>query len=320
MRRRHAISTRLALVALGSSLALLLAEAGARVYGATFRGDAAGAFLQYDERIGWSNRPGFVGRHRTENFDVSVHVDGVGCRVAGSSNGVPSFDQAVLMMGDSTTFGWGVEEPQTFAAHLRTRLEAPVHNLGVSGLGTDQQLLQLRDVLARSRPRAVVVTFTPNDVLEVTQARPYRRSKPRFELRAEGLQLQGRPPPRDWLLEHCHIWRTAMRVTGRLRPPELTDAQREVGRELVVRLYEEMQRACREAGCGFLLVTHHAPWLRRRADALGLRCCDVTDVFDRLAALGPIRFPEDGHWLPHVHEEIALALLPSLVEMGLELR
>ncbi|MGC6488247.1 MAG: SGNH/GDSL hydrolase family protein [Planctomycetota bacterium] len=317
-RRRRA--TRLALLAAGSLFALLLGEVAARVHGAVFRSGSIGSFLRYDERLGWSNLPGAAGRHRAPSFDVPVRIDERGCRVAERAAPPAPLDGAVWLLGDSMTFGWGVEEPRTFAGGLRASLAAPVCNFGVSGFGADQQLLQLRALLERARPAFVVVTFTYNDVVEVTQSRPYRRAKPRFELADGALALRGAPPPRDWWMESSHLWRAVMDAAGRFEPQQVSDEQRDRGRALVVRIYQEMKRACDAVGSGFLVVCHDAPWLTRRDREAPLPCCDLTEALGRLAEQGPVRFPDDGHWLPHVHEAVARELSAALSRGGLRRR
>jgi len=132
--------------------------------------------------------------------------------------------------------------------------------------------------------------------------------------------LRGSPPPQAWWIEHCHVWRFFLESAGRLEPAALSPEQRASGRELVGRLYQQMQRECVALGCAFLLVCHHASWLQDSARREGLRHLDVTHVFERLEELGPTRFPDDGHWLPHVHEAIADEVLVALDGLGVARR
>jgi GDSL-like lipase/acylhydrolase family protein len=73
----------------------------------------------------------------------------------------------VLFVGDSFTFGEGVEEPDTFVGRLRAGSAgtfAPV-NTGIPGYGTPEQFARLGEWVARFRPRAVVLVYGLNDVV-----------------------------------------------------------------------------------------------------------------------------------------------------------
>lgn len=51
-----------------------------------------------------------------------------------------NFDgRRIAFLGDSFTFGWGVEENETFAALLESKLEhTRSYNFGIRGFGVDQ--------------------------------------------------------------------------------------------------------------------------------------------------------------------------------------
>ncbi|MGB8338258.1 MAG: GDSL-type esterase/lipase family protein, partial [Burkholderiales bacterium] len=73
----------------------------------------------------------------------------------------------VLVLGDSVTLGHGVEDGGTFSAVLgrslsRTR-PTEVINMGVSGFGTAEELIQLREVGLQYQPDVVVVAYFQND-------------------------------------------------------------------------------------------------------------------------------------------------------------
>lgn len=103
------------------------------------------AIHQLDETVGHSLRPGTMFRHREDPFDVEYHVDESGSRrVPGYGASRPQ----VLVLGDSWTFGHGVEDDQTYAARLQQAWpERGVRNLGVMGYGTPHALLSLERAL-----------------------------------------------------------------------------------------------------------------------------------------------------------------------------
>lgn len=74
---------------------------------------------------------------------------------------VPSDRPALWLFGDSFTYGWAVEDHETYAHQLQAaHPEVEVVNFGVGGYSTVQSLLQLREALAAGRkPRTVIVGY-----------------------------------------------------------------------------------------------------------------------------------------------------------------
>ena len=71
----------------------------------------------------------------------------------------------IVVIGDSYTFGEGVNDDQTFAAGLERMVEhCEVLNLGVHGYGTDQQLLRLELDGLKYRPDIVLLGYYEDDV------------------------------------------------------------------------------------------------------------------------------------------------------------
>jgi lysophospholipase L1-like esterase len=76
----------------------------------------------------------------------------------------------ILCIGDSHTYGWGVERQQAWPAQLELRLEEgsrvdfDVVNLGVPSSNSSQVVTRLPRYLARYRPDLLVVTIGGNDV------------------------------------------------------------------------------------------------------------------------------------------------------------
>ncbi len=83
---------------------------------------------------------------------------------------------AVLMVGDSFVFGEGVAYRDTFTARieraLSTRLSPPpaLVDAGIPGYGSVHEAARLPEWLARFGPRAVVLTFLPNDAIPLDQS------------------------------------------------------------------------------------------------------------------------------------------------------
>lgn len=73
----------------------------------------------------------------------------------------------VIALGDSVTLGHGVEDHETFSAVLQQELghnrQVEVINMGVSGFGTAEELIQLEQVGLAYQPDLVLLTYFPND-------------------------------------------------------------------------------------------------------------------------------------------------------------
>jgi hypothetical protein len=124
----------------------------------------------------------------------------------------------IALVGDSFTWGWGVDYPQTFAARLEQRLVAGrVNDYGMPGFGIDQIWQSTRTQALPVKPALVVVGFIDDDFSRsLYPIRPEEGfPKPRFELSGGELKPQ---PPRDSLLQHSAVWRLVDDSFLRVRP------------------------------------------------------------------------------------------------------
>ena len=154
------------------------------------------------------------------DYDVIYHTDTRGHR----TTTLPAVDgrPAVLLLGDSYTFGFGVADQQTFAARLQAlRPDVRVINLGVSSYTIDQETAVLRD--ARRWVGAIdriVLQVTPaNDFSELASHRDSPRG---IEDLATHVDDTGRlvksaryvPVYKQWL-RHSYLYRFVTEGRGR---------------------------------------------------------------------------------------------------------
>lgn len=95
----------------------------------------------------------------------------------------------VLIVGDSFTFGNGLDDRMTWAQILEDKLpHSQVINLGVDGYGIGQMLITLRETVREYRPHIVVCAFIDDDLgRNLLNFRDYK--KPKFELSGGVLSL-----------------------------------------------------------------------------------------------------------------------------------
>lgn len=263
------------------------------------------SIVRHDPSLGWRLRAGAVARHATDEFDVLVRVDGDGRREAPEGIGPPDAP-LVLCIGDSFTFGWGVEEHEAFPALLRVRLAARVLNFGVSGYGSDQEYLQLQQEGLLHHPRLVVVTFIANDVEEVTKGFAYGRRKPLFVTEDGRLTLIGHPGREGWLERHSILYLSIRRHAIDAFAPPPDEERIAAGRALVRLMHERMADVVTQHGADLLIVHWGQRWLDR--EGAHAHFLDLSDALDAAAADGAVTFPLDGHWTALGHRAAADAI------------
>ena len=145
---------RLVLVAVSMVIGLLAAEVMARIVypisdgrdNVTLDGVPVQSFFE----------PGSVYRQVSNEYDARTTIAAKGHRVPGT-DGNPD----VVFIGDSFTYGWGIEDPDTFVSIYCTKMARPCANLGMPGTGTAKQLNRLEDFLDRYQwhPKEVKLIF-----------------------------------------------------------------------------------------------------------------------------------------------------------------
>ena len=160
---------------------------------------------RWDDELGYDHRPNALGIHQSArgDFRVQYTIDDLGCRVTPTPLNPRG---EVLLLGDSVTFGFGVEDTETWPSVLGERFwpDLKIRNRSVQGWGTGHALLALRRWLdARPAPNLVVYVMIPHHVQrnylraswldEIATWRPdnERRGHPHFELSGGQLRYVG---------------------------------------------------------------------------------------------------------------------------------
>lgn len=142
----------------------------------------------YDATLGWRNIPNW----KATTFGKALTINSLGMRDREYETVKPPGVRRILVLGDSYTWGYGVADDEIYTEILEAALNAPnddphegvsweVLNTGVSGWGTDQQYLYLKEEGLRFEPDIVVVAFfVYNDPTDNTMSVRYGLSKPIF--------------------------------------------------------------------------------------------------------------------------------------------
>jgi lysophospholipase L1-like esterase len=185
----------------GVVVSLVIVETALRFYTAYVqsREQMDPGFLAYDPQLGWQMAPNWSGRHVHFDFDAHYTTNAAGLRGNAWPEPSASTDERVVFIGDSFTFGLGVNDDETFVARLQAGAAGTYLNAGIAGYSTDQQLLYLRTHLASWRvDRLVLVVYLANDLLDNELRFPLQAQmgKPLFVAGRAGIQLTNSPVPR----------------------------------------------------------------------------------------------------------------------------
>ena len=168
--RQRSWRLRVLVLALSLVAGAILAEIVVRVRFpalSTYRDFEPGIYAE-DKDCHWVNLANYRGTFHSFFEDQAISTNALGFRgVEPPAEG--TFEQRVLCLGDSNTFGRGVAEDETYPAQLAAELarrgtKAAVWNSGVCGYDTEQELSTLRRYGAKLRPTTVTLGWLENDI------------------------------------------------------------------------------------------------------------------------------------------------------------
>jgi lysophospholipase L1-like esterase len=166
---------KLGLACAGTAIAFGLCEVAARMWYPAPPDPAREPQIQYqaDSDIGYvhvPNQQGWID-------DGWVTINSLGLRGPEPAVPKPKGVFRIMVLGDSYTVGWGVNDDETFCALLEGRLreanpgrEFEVVNCGVAGYDTKHEERQLRRLAPVLRPDLILVAFHHNDLPYGTMA------------------------------------------------------------------------------------------------------------------------------------------------------
>jgi hypothetical protein len=166
-RKRRELVLLLVSTTVGGVLAMEVAVRSFDLFGASLYREIGRYMrdLEPDPTVGYHHRPGL----RTTYQGATVEINALGFRERPLAPKSPG-SWRVLLLGDSVTFGWGVEADATFGRRLEVDLSDRIGravetvNAGVCGYNTSQELGSMRAHGEAVAADAVVLLYVDNDI------------------------------------------------------------------------------------------------------------------------------------------------------------
>ena len=320
-RRSLRIASKLIAVTVCTVLSFALIEVGLRLF--TTPSQVGPTFTTYSDLMSFENKKNLDCTRTAPEYRHRVHTNSLGQRNGPVDVEKRPGSKRVLCVGDSRTFGKGVEDDEPFCNILAARFQPSERgltyeflNTGVVSHSTANQYLYLKEQGLALRPDLIVYQISRNDFRENRKGRV-------FEIDDEG-RLQRGPPnlkmrrlvhlfesiPFRSLFEYSYFFNSFRRqfqiLIGaeffeRGAPESTAESKREqiaYERELTKRLLDETMSLTTDAGVPLLVLTTDlepeeqaiVQRIRTKHGALALRLDGFRDLRPELL------YPPGGHW------------------------
>ena len=290
---------KLALALLSVIIAAALAELCLMLF---FRGqfatfdDERSLLYRYDRTLGWFPIANSKDRFLASRI-ITVENNSEGFR---APERTATDKPGIIFLGDSFVWGFDVDAPERFTDKLQARHpEWSVFNFGVSGYGTDQEYLLLRERFDAYRPRVVFLLYCTETDEEDNRSNfiPGDYYKPYFIVDQGRLELQGVPVPRSqrsFLAEHpvlakSYVMQLGIRAWFKFRAPKQIRNP-----DPTTTIIRRLQKYVSENGAVLVMgLTRSNQPLEEFLRRLEIPYIDLST---------PLRYPSFGsHWTPEGH-------------------
>ncbi|MBF0275969.1 MAG: SGNH/GDSL hydrolase family protein [Nitrospinae bacterium] len=118
-----------------------------------------------DSQTGWLYKENVQCNFSSKEFNTTVTTNNYGFRDEDFALEKKDHVKRIVVLGDSFTFGWGVEQNERFTEVVEKGFNNSVelYNFGVSGYSTLQELILFKRAL-KFKPDIALLTFYDNDV------------------------------------------------------------------------------------------------------------------------------------------------------------
>jgi lysophospholipase L1-like esterase len=302
--------------------------------------------LRNDPELEFKLKPDFRGRQVGSEFQVSISTNSLGFRDSKEFAKEKGGAYRILGLGDSITFGWGVEEDQAYLSRLGKVLESELgrkvetFNLGVWGYGTIQEVKVFRQfqdykpdlVILEFFARNVYVEEAGNDLVDNYNFEQWYKTRDlpqevrRKEREANRSHVNA---TKEFVAQHCNLCRIGVLVFGGfIRKgfhPRGNDQRTSVAWQITENELKEFDRDLGSMNIKCLLLWAPPLGMVQAKDdsvvatlrSFGLQNIKVISALDVLA-----RSPEkyyyklDTHWRPAGQEAVAEFLAQTIVTEG----
>jgi len=332
-------------LAIGLVLSVVAVEGTLRLAMPHWREFFSGWFMQPVDVPGYGRviigRPGFDGHFAQNNgdFRIRIRINPFGLR---NPEPIDKAGDRVWFIGDSLTFGWGVEQNEIYSSVAGRISGAPAYNVASPGANVCGYQALVARMPESSKPRAVILgLILENDVIKYDC---------RADITADAADGDGWRAPhlKKFLTRNTALYNffavslkrvalindalVALGLVAKSHdyPLELSAERLAPAVETTVVEIAKL-RAMLPAGTPFAVLTVPTPFEIRDRDpfsrqlrtevstALAARGIAVIDPFQALLAAGfsPIYFRHDGHWAPLGHDIAGRAIAKWLRGQGL---
>jgi hypothetical protein len=230
--KRYSWKVKLAALAIACVFSLLVVEVALRVLPQfAFLGQGWVPMYAPDDTRGWRLRENFHELWHDARFQrghIWVTTDELGNRRIPPPNKSAELPEyRILLIGDSFTFGWGVEGEQTYGAVLQDELNAAlpelrvrVFNSGVPAYGPQNEFETLKKLAPALKPNLVVLGFTENDFENAATGPAGFVVRNGWLVASDGVEYYESFTARAkrFIVEHCAVARLAYYLRSSLRP------------------------------------------------------------------------------------------------------
>lgn len=285
-------------------------------------------------------------QHTTPDYRISICTNSMGIRTDREfTYDKPEGVFRIVVLGDSFTFGYGVEVEQTYGVVLERIIKeqgtsVEMINLGVSGAGTAEELIMLKNCGLRFDPDLVVVGYCCNDIVNDMLSKLYALNDQNQLVRDQESYLPA-VKIRDFLYsfriyrflaERSHLLYFLRSNLSEAIQKSMTEKNREnksLSHEsemcLTAALLDEIKRTSEENDATFCLLDIPSNKNKSNLPREYLVCVEEEDIIDLRPVFEQHMVTQklywtksDGHWTPAGHK-IAAELLADWVKTHLNI-
>jgi hypothetical protein len=290
------------------------AEAALRVYAAYAAKPAL--LFRFDAQTGWRNAPNLLTTLiNAAGEKWSINTDESGQRLISRD---PDARRRILILGDSLSFGEGIDIKDRFDVRMLSLLPATrVINTGTMGYGTDQEYAAFRSWKQFLEPGdTVLILLNESDYSDVLRRRFIGRAKPYVERQHASLVFRA---PSIGPLERWSDWSLLARVAARVFDSSSNEPASESldPTQSIEIIGFILNRIREETPVGVRVILAHQGTRSFLGPKFGLSStvfCQFAHVCIDLdgAMADPTHLLPDGHWSASGHAAVAQALLNEL--------